>query len=50
MKLPRLMDADDWVTAGKLVIFYAMTAGALLVGAAIVGLAWLVFRVVAGVV
>jgi len=44
MKLPRSFDADDWDTAGKLVIFYAMGAVALVGLAGIAGLAWLVFR------
>lgn len=46
MKLPPLMDADDWVILFKGSVYCALAGVALVCFAAIVAVAWLVFRAV----
>lgn len=48
MKLPEVMDADDWRLIAQGFLLSAMFAVGILASAATVALAWVVFRTVGG--
>ena len=48
MKLPEVMDDDDWNAIAGGIIYFVLAVVALLGFAAAVGLAWVVFRLAGG--